>query len=498
MIIGQNDPESKPAGFGRQPWCSLESKVKLEGYGIPPKSTNIPIRPSPRPPGLRPSPTADAPQIMPTLRIQPTQVIVAEGDTLKNIARRFQVSLMDLITANNLLNPDLLQIGQTLIIPPQSAGEAAPSFKIIPDSELVYGPYAASFDVNAFVVERGGGLAAYQEDVDGIRLGAAEIITRVAREVSINPRLLLALLEYQGGWLTRPVAEAELQDYPLGFVNPERRGLYHQLSWAAGELSRGYYLWQVHGIGLWILKDGSTYAPSPVINAGTAGVQELFAELYGKGDWERAISAEGLYQTYTSLFGDAFDNAFDALLPPELEQPQMQLPFEPGVVWAFTGGPHGGWSSETGWAALDFAPPADDIGCQPSNDWVTAVADGLIVFSQDGAVIQDLDGDGYWQTGWSVLYMHVEGRDRVGIGSMLQAGERIGHPSCEGGISTGTHVHVARRYNGVWISADGNLPFVLDDWVSTGAGIEYEGTLQKGAKILTAFSGRNPENEIVR
>lgn len=466
--------------------------------GLRLSSTRIPIRPSPRPPEVRLSPTDDAPHALPTLRSESTQVIVVEGDTLKNIAQRYRVSLVDVVTANNLPNPDFLQIGQTLVIPPQHAGETAPSFKIIPDSELVYGPYAASFDVSAFLLEHNGGLAAYREDVDGTILGAADIISRVAGEVSINPRLLLALLEYQSGWLTRPVEAGEAQDYPLGFVNPERRGLYRQLSWAAGEVSRGFYLWQVQGIALWILKDGSTYAPSPIINAGTAGVQELFAELYGKTDWDRAVSAEGLYRTYSSLFGDPFDYSFDALLPSELEQPPMQLPFESGIVWAFTSGPHGGWSSDTGWAALDFAPPAYEIGCQPSNDWVTAVADGQVIFSQDGMVIQDLDGDGYWQTGWSILYMHIEGRERVDAGTDLMTGERIGHPSCEGGFSTGTHVHIARRYNGVWIPADGDLPFVLDGWVSAGAGIEYEGTLQKGAKILTAYSGRNPGNEIVR
>jgi murein DD-endopeptidase MepM/ murein hydrolase activator NlpD len=102
----------------------------------------------------------------------------------------------------------------------------------------------------------------------------------------------------------------------------------------------------------------------------------------------------------------------------------------------------------------------------------------------NGAVLQDLDisgedsSDGLEQTGWVVLYMHIEARDRVQEGAYVRAGERIGHASCEGGVSTGTHVHLARRYNGEWIPADGSLPFVLDGWVSR-RGIEYDGYLDQ-------------------
>ena len=132
----------------------------------------------------------------------------------------------------------------------------------------------------------------------------------------------------------------------------------------------------------------------------------------------------------------------------------MQLPLEPNVDWAFTGGPHGGWGSGSAWAALDFAPGRQGLGCVQSDDWVVAVADGLISRADSGRVIQDLDNDGNEGTGWTVLYMHIEGRDRVEPGTYLKAGERIGHPSCTGGYSTGTHFHLARRYNGEWIPAD--------------------------------------------
>ncbi len=133
-----------------------------------------------------------------------------------------------------------------------------------------------------------------------------------------------------------------------------------------------------------------------------------------------------------------------------------------------------------------------------SNEWVVAAADGLILRADQGEVIEDLDGDGFEQTGWVILYMHVESRDRVSAGAYVQAGDRLGHPSCEGGVSNGTHLHLARKYNGEWIPADGSLPFVMDGWVSAGTGAEYDGTMTRGGVSLEACSCRNDGNQISR
>jgi hypothetical protein len=62
----------------------------------------------------------------------------------------------------------------------------------------------------------------------------------------------------------------------------------------------------------------------------------------------------------------------------------------------------------------------------------------------------------------------------------------IGYPSCEGGRSTGTHVHVARKYNGEWLPADSAIPFTLSGWVAHKGSAAYKGTLSKGGLIVTA------------
>lgn len=457
------------------------------------------LAPTHRPAGVLPAtPTPDAPHTLPALRTQTEVYTVIAGDTLAKISRRYGVSVRTIAEANNLDNPNLLEIGQVLTVPPPQPQGTGPDFKIIPDSELVYGPSSAAFDVEDFVKHHDGYLAHYWEEVNGRSLNGAQVVTSIAQDYSVNPRLLLAVLQYQGGWLVNKKPGKNIQDYPIGLRDPQRKGLYRQLSWAANNLNRGYYLWKVNGIATWSLTDDTLLSVSPLINAGTASLQSFFASLYDRPNWEVAVSPAGFFTTYDALFGYPFDYAIEPHLPANLTQPPMQLPFEPDQEWAFTSGPHGGWGDGSAWAALDFAPPGDTPGCVLSDDWVVAVADGLILRAQDGAVIQDLDGDGLEQTGWVILYMHIETRDRVKPGTFLKAGERIGHPSCEGGISTGTHVHLARRYNGEWISADQNIPFNLDGWISIGAGNEYDGFLQSGDMRIEAYAGRSEYNLLQR
>jgi len=450
------------------------------------------------------SPTPDPPRILPTLRSQTEEYIVQPGDHLALIAQRYNVTVDLLVEANNLVNPNYLEVGQLLIIPAPIPGRIGSNFKIIPDVEMVYGQSSVGFDVAEFIKGKGGFLAAYQEDVDEAPLTGAQIVQRVAQEYSVNPRLLLAVLEYQSRWVTQTQIETEKKDYPIIRLETWRKGLYYQLAWTSNQLNRGYYLWRVNAVGAWILANGGLVPLDKQINAGTAGIQHLFSLIYDREGWDQVVSEQGLAATYLSLFGSPFAYIEqDPVVPVNVVQPQMQLPFEPGVEWAFTGGPHGGWGDGSAWAALDFAPPGGALGCVQSNAWVVAVADGTIIRTGNGDVIQDIDepgtqADGLEQTGWVMLYMHIESRDRVQPGNNIKAGERIGHPSCEGGFSSGTHVHLARRYNGEWISADRETPFNLDGWVSEGAGGEYNGFLKKGDQVVEAWEGFFPVNMIGR
>ncbi len=481
-------PAAGARNGGQTPQATPTSSLPLSLY--------LPATREPGTPILTPTP--DPPRLLPTMRVEDEQYIIQAGDTLGKVAQEYKVSLEFLIEANQIANPNIVDIGQVILIPAPTPQPTGPSFKIIPDSELVFSPPSIPFDLFSFIKQQGGYLFEYREDMDNTTYSGAEIVLKVAREYSINPRILLAVLEYQSGWVTQANPDVLTYDYPMRFFDSNRKGLYRQLSWTANNLNRGFYLWKANAVSHWLLTDGGLAPADPTINAGTAAIQHLMGWLYPRSEWERAVGSEGVFSVFNRFFGYPFDYAIEPLIPVGLVQPVMQLPFEPGAVWSFTGGPHGGWGDGSAWAAIDFAPPDGGMGCVLSEAWVTAVAAGLVIRSETGVVVLDLDGDGYEQTGWTVLYLHIGSNDRVPVGTYVQPGDRIGHPSCEGGQSSGTHVHIARRFNGEWIPADGNLPFNLEGWVSTGSGVEYNGTLVRNGVIVEAWDRVVPENQISR
>jgi LasA protease len=500
LVACSPEPEQPSQTILIQPWVGWIPAGEIVGSSQTAPQVTI-MTPSASPVALQPvygTPTPDPFREPPALREEEAVHVVQWGESLNSIAARYQVSPFTITQANSLINPNLLQAGQYLLIPPPDPRPPGPSFKIVPDSELVNGPAATSFDLFGEAVDQGGYLMYYSEEVEGVERSGAAIVDLVARRYSINPRLLLAVLEYQSGWLRSAAPRVESLVYPIGYTAYGWEGLFSQLSWAADQLNQGYYRWRAGWTGPYLLPDGQVINPGSGLNAGTVGVQQMFATLYAGERWREVVAENGFHHFYVELFGNPFERRVEPLLPPDLRQPELQLPFEDGKTWSFTGGPHAAWGDWAAWAALDFAPPGFALGCVTSNEWVVAATDGVVIRSEDGEVLLDLDGDGYEQTGWVLLYMHIESRDRVEVGRVLSVGDRVGHPSCEGGVTTGTHLHIARKYNGEWISADGPLPFILDGWVASSTSYPYDGYLTKGTEQLEACACRNEFNQISR
>lgn len=418
--------------------------------------------------------------------------IAQTGDTLPALAVRFNTSVAEILEANTFIpaSATTLPPSMPMKIPIYYLPFWGSPYHILPDSLFINGPSQIGFDTAEFIAGQPGWLGKYTEYAADASRSAAEIIDLIALEFSLSPRLLLALIEYQSGALSQPEATTQAQTYPLGYPARERRGLYRQLLWGANLLNNGYYSWRSADLTSLEHEDGRLERIDPWHNAATVSLRNFFNTLLNKADYEQATSSTGFYQTYSLLFGDPWA-ADQPHLPGSLEQPALALPFEAGNTWAFTGGPHTAWGIGPPLSALDFAPPLIKGGCQPSTEKVTAVADGLVVRSEIGVVVLDLDGDGDERTGWNIFYLHVGSQERVTVGTVLQTGQPIGYPSCEGGSSTGTHVHIARKYNGEWIPAEGPLSFNLEGWIAHNGARPYLGTLTRFSRTVTACECSN-------
>lgn len=423
------------------------------------------------------------------------------ADTLPVVAVRFGVLPSEIASQEPIPETGFINPGQLLVIP-RRLSDTTSSELLLPDSEVVFSPSAASFDAQDFANQAGGYLSSHSDFLKSTGvLSGAQMVTHVGTENSINPRLLLALLEYYSNWVYGQPATPEEKVYPLGVEVPNEKHLYHQLVWTVNQLSIGYYAYREGRFTEITFTDGSTARLAPDLNAGTAALQYYFAQFYQGQEWHDALYSEGGFiPLYKRMFGDPLQRAktVEPLYPTGAQQPPLILPFERNWTWSYTGGPHGAWERDGAYAALDFGPGIQTSGCVESGTWALAAADGLVVRTGSGLVVLDLDGDGHEQTGWVLVYMHIESNDRIPLGTWVATGDKLGHPSCEGGFSTGTHLHIARKYNGEWVPADGPLPFNLGGWIAHAGEEAYKGTLTRDGETVTACTCSNAPSFITR
>lgn len=441
-----------------------------------------------------PAPTSGRPAYNPGELVE---YIAQSGDTIPALAVRFNTSVAEIFEANPIIPRDATTMppGLPMQIPIYYLPLWGTDYQSVPDSAFVNGPAHVGFSTSSFVAASSGWLKEYRAYAGGRNRTGAEIVDYVSTNYSISPRLLLAILEYQSGALTQP--EQPGTKYILGHRRVFYDTPYLQLVIAANTLNDGYYNWRGGMLTEFELPNGSLVRPDPWQNAGSVALQYYFSRIYSGDTFYASIGPEGLGQVYRDLFGDPWlDSA--GQIPGSLQQPGLRFPFRAGFIWAYTGGPHTGWGSGQPYAALDFAPASDTSGCYTVSNDMTAIAmaDGLVVRSDIDGVILDLDQDGDERTGWVLFYLHLATNKRAGVGQVLQAGDPVGYPSCEGGSSTGTHVHVARKYNGEWILADGPLAFDFEGWKAASDGAAYKGTLKRGPLTIQACDCSDAPSQI--
>ncbi|MEE4195274.1 MAG: hypothetical protein V2J07_08765 [Anaerolineae bacterium] len=466
----------------------------LQASIVPPQATATVNTPQP---GQTPLPS-------PTIEVPAGHIayIIQTGDTLKGIRRRFEVDETRIVSAEPLPKDAFLAPGTVVFIPFDPLLHAyGPDTILLPDVAVVNGLLDAGFDIETYVQQSGGFLSRYVEESRGEYKSGVQIVEEIANLHSISPKLLLAVLEYQSGWVMSDEYSMAADRYPIGYGLSTAPGLYEELYIAARELGKGYYWWRD---GSWpeiYLDDEEPLILHPSINAGTSALSTLMAGLYNRQNWTTVLyGPDSFTNLYTRMFGDPFIAAagLPDLIPFGLMQPTLELPFQNNEDYHLTSGPHRAWGHGSPWAAVDFAPADGLVGCAVSPFWVTSMSAGVVVRSEEGKVLVDLDMDGDERTGWVLFYLHIATNDRVAVGTTLNVNDRIGHASCEGGVASGSHVHIARKYNGEWITAGGPVPLVMSGWKTVSAMAEYGGYLIRDGKVVYSYPYSVAESRISR
>ncbi|MDY6845582.1 MAG: LysM peptidoglycan-binding domain-containing protein, partial [Chloroflexota bacterium] len=192
LLGGCHFPTATPVS----PDLNPQQQTEVSGILNPPEM--VTAVPTETPPSL--PPTAESTQEE-ALMDGHLRYRTQQGDTLPAIALRFDVPVDSIQSAVPLTEEGLLPVGSQLQIPDILEEHLPYSTPILPDSEVIDGPSVGDFDTLAYVEGAGGFLSTYEEEVKGKTLTGADIVNWVAIETSTNPRLLLAFLEYQSGWV---------------------------------------------------------------------------------------------------------------------------------------------------------------------------------------------------------------------------------------------------------------------------------------------------------
>lgn len=441
-------------------------------------------------PSATPTPDIPLPELIPHFTNK-SFYVVQTGDTAQAIAFRHGTSIEKLDGAVDKESEQFLEPGTLLIVDAPQRSYSSGT-RILPDEYVIMGFPSISYDLAYEVQQAGGYLSTYSEYTSSGTLSGTEIIQKVAVDYSISPIILMELLEYKSHWVYGQPTTVVEENYPIGWLGENSQGLYKQLTWAAQELSLGYYGWRYGTLTeipfyKYPQPDEPVYF-NPHLNAGSVAIQYLFAQLHLYDEFEEAIyGSNGFLQHFYLDFGNVWENyvidpnGFNS----KLQQPVLTLPYNENDEWSITGGPHESWTTGSPLGALDFAPQMAAGGCARSDSWVTASAPGIVIRNGVGTVVLDLDMDGHEETGWVLYYLHIRTDGKAEPGTKLPLHGRIGHPSCEGGAATGTHLHIARKYNGEWVQAYGPLPFNMSGWTPFG-GESYHGGLIRGDDIIYA------------
>jgi hypothetical protein len=348
---------------------------------------------------------------------------------------------------------------------------------LVSDSQFVWGPSQASFDISDYLQSRDSDLAPFANEIE-----------LWARYSSVSPRVLLAVLEMRYG-----LVSGSLDDTPQDEITSGIEG-------TAMDLSLAFYE-HLYTFGSRRPPDQALPASAPALSLesgevaqipleSSSGSYAIAAVLASGADgvaWAAQMSPEsstGFPGVFADMFPDANPLATTYAINPPSPPPDdlLQFPFPLGATW-YISGAHS-------WNGGDFPPPYSSLDmflpggtCEdPPKSFSVAAADGIGYHPYDYQCWYEIDhGDG-----WTTSYYHLSGVIDGGDVNRNQSVGRIDCRTCAGGFATGPHVHFSLKYNGAYLDLEG---VKLSGWTVHVGDEPYDsGYLERDGNIRQPYS----------
>jgi len=345
----------------------------------------------------------------------------------------------------------------------------------VSDGQFVWGPNVGRFDIAGFLTRRGSPLAPHAPD-----------LALWASYSSVNPKLLLAALEFRyglvsslpAGWTSDDVLAA-IEDTAMTMATA-----YYQHLHTWGERRPEARRLTIPPVLL--LEDGSLRRLDPTDPSGTFALAAFLARFTDAAEFDRALAVGG---------AGGFDDVFGSLFPTvdlqstanEIDPPGtppanlLQFPFAMGATWTF-GGPHS-WNgnSTPPFSSMDFFIGGSTCAA-PAYQFSVAAASGTAYRPWGYSCWLEIDHG----AGWVTSYYHLQ---NLTAAASAERNDPLGTIACEicaGGFATGPHVHFSLKYNGAYVSLEG---VELSGWtVHVGTVAYNSGSIERDGVSLGPYS----------
>ena len=337
------------------------------------------------------------------------------------------------------------------------ASQGVQILPIVSDEQFVWGPNVGEFDIREYLTTHNSPLLEYAEDVEVW-----------AAYTSINPKILLAVIQLRNGWIDhipenieQEVILAELETVSMNLANAFYEHMY---TWGdrSTELSA-----KSSELPIFNLSESGSVQVEPDTTSASFALASLLAVDQDQATWQSQIkpkSPDSFSRLFASLFPDTdpldrSNNLDPASLPPE---DFLQLPFPMGADWTFNG--------THSWHGGDIGP--DRSSMDFSTNWPrgSTLPDHYTVASHQGvgyvyapsrtnlpcwmAIDYEMEPGEVWSTSYYHLSNLGDPGDRGWMVRNQSVG-KLGTEVCNGGFASSAHVHFTLRYNGAFFDLDG-------------------------------------------